>query len=449
MTASDRPSNINAKNLKAFGKISSTLKERYTEDGNREDRKHETCEQTNFSHRRKRWGTSLGHEKPHSQKTFAQRIPSLLTSFPHKRQRRDVSLSTSKQTSYIELGIVADKKLYENFNRDEQKLKEYLHRIVNHVDTIFRVHNIRVILTHIEIWKDGDKITITDNSGEVLEAFRSDQFTSLFMGIQLQGSKFKIADHVHFMTGHGPFNGNVIGIAYLGTLCSPQYSVGMTINYGAFTEAHTASILAHELGHNLNMTHDGPTCLCSADRNEACIMSTKMPTKIPQKFSACSIQSIKGYMSTYRKECLMNVPNITKNSISTTCGNNQLDPGEECDCGDPAFCINPCCDPKTCKLTEGSECFEGACCRHCKIMSKGSCCRDAIEDQHCDLVDYCDGVSTLCPDFYRENRTPCGDDGGICYQGKCKSHVEQCKAIWGANITKAHNECYKLNTKGW
>lgn len=412
------------------------------------ENKYEQSQLSDFAHGRRRRETGVVHEKQNRTTTFAQRIPALVTSFPHKRQRRHVSHSTSKQIYYIELGLVADKKLYENFNRDEQKLKEYLNRMVNHVDTIFRVHDIRVILTNIEIWRDSDKITITNDSGEVLEAFRSDQYSSLYMGIQLQGPKFKIADHVHLMTGHGPFGSGVIGIAYLGTLCSPLHSVGMTVNYPSFTEAQTASILAHELGHNLNMTHDVPSCVCSDDHNTECIMSTRMPVKVPQKFSTCSVQSIAGYMKTFRKDCLVNVPDITMNNVSITCGNNQLEPGEECDCGDPAFCTNPCCNPNTCKLTEGSECFEGACCRHCKILSKGSCCRNPI-DQHCDLVDYCDGVSVLCPDTYKEDRTPCGNDSGHCYKGKCKSHTEQCEAIWGANITKAHNECYKLNTKGW
>uniref|UniRef100_A0A3B1KFW2 Disintegrin domain-containing protein n=1 Tax=Astyanax mexicanus TaxID=7994 RepID=A0A3B1KFW2_ASTMX len=32
-------------------------------------------------------------------------------------------------------------------------------------------------------------------------------------------------------------------------------------------------------------------------------------------------------------------------------------------------CSNPCCNATTCRLTEGSQCADGACCRDCKVRT--------------------------------------------------------------------------------
>uniref|UniRef100_A0A3B1J7C9 Disintegrin domain-containing protein n=1 Tax=Astyanax mexicanus TaxID=7994 RepID=A0A3B1J7C9_ASTMX len=30
---------------------------------------------------------------------------------------------------------------------------------------------------------------------------------------------------------------------------------------------------------------------------------------------------------------------------------------------------NPCCNPRTCTFTEGSQCAEGDCCENCQVQS--------------------------------------------------------------------------------
>ena len=47
---------------------------------------------------------------------------------------------------------------------------------------------------------------------------------------------------------------------------------------------------------------------------------------------------------------------------SPECGNMFVEEGEECDCGLPGRCDNPCCNPLTCKLHVNATCATGDCC---------------------------------------------------------------------------------------
>ena len=47
---------------------------------------------------------------------------------------------------------------------------------------------------------------------------------------------------------------------------------------------------------------------------------------------------------------------------SPECGNMFVEEGEECDCGLPGRCDNPCCNPATCKLHVNATCATGECC---------------------------------------------------------------------------------------
>ena len=47
---------------------------------------------------------------------------------------------------------------------------------------------------------------------------------------------------------------------------------------------------------------------------------------------------------------------------SPVCGNGFVEPGEQCDCGLPDDCKNPCCDASSCMLKEDAVCATGQCC---------------------------------------------------------------------------------------
>ena len=68
--------------------------------------------------------------------------------------------------------------------------------------------------------------------------------------------------------------GNAIGRATVGSMCWKFRSnaCGVTMDLLGETDAFTASVLAHELGHNFGMQHDEKSCVCS---EKSCIMAAE------------------------------------------------------------------------------------------------------------------------------------------------------------------------------
>ncbi|NWZ69927.1 ADAM9 protein, partial [Acrocephalus arundinaceus] len=111
-------------------------------------------------------------------------------------------------------------------------------------------------------------------------------------------------------------------------------------------------------------------------------------------------------------------------------------------------CSNPCCDAATCKLTPGSQCAQGLCCKNCKFKVAGAECR--AKQDVCDLPEYCNGSTAYCPDdVYIMNGYPCSNNKAYCYYGVCQSFDSQCESIYGKGARKAPDICFeKANIKG-
>lgn len=62
-----------------------------------------------------------------------------------------------------------------------------------------------------------------------------------------------------------------MGRAYVGTMCSSHHeATGVIVDSAEKTAAFTASILAHEMGHNFGMHHDNSSCYCN---KHVCVMA--------------------------------------------------------------------------------------------------------------------------------------------------------------------------------
>ena len=331
-------------------------------------------------------------------------------------------------TKYIEIYLVYERSTFLEFKSSIETITKWSLDLINEVDTIYSQHNIRVVLDGIEIWNEKDKV---DFKGK-------DKKSTLHAFSNYIGKNIKHPDHVHLFTSRNL--GLLNGIAYVSAMCQFYHSTGWTKYSSVYTIFMIGKTLAHEIGHNLGMRHHTPgdeNCPCPADY---CIMNSRGLWTPQRFFSECNLRIMADYINSERGSCLSNVPDIIQN-IEATCGNNVLEVGEECDCGTAYFCINPCCNAATCKLTEGSECAHGYCCHRCKIANKATICRQ-VESAECDLLDYCDGVTTECKNYLHVNGKTCDQERGICYGGKCLSHNEQCKALWGGEAVGANPECY-------
>ncbi|MBZ3886767.1 Disintegrin and metalloproteinase domain-containing protein 9 [Sciurus carolinensis] len=238
--------------------------------------------------------------------------------------------------------------------------------------------------------------------------------------------------------------GGTAGMAFVGTVCSRSHAGGINV-FGQITVETFASIVAHELGHNLGMNHDdGRDCFCGA---KSCIMNSGASGS--RNFSSCSAEDFEKLTLNKGGNCLLNIPKPDEAYSAPFCGNKLVDPGEECDCGTPKECeLDPCCEGSTCKLKSFAECAYGDCCKDCRFLPGGSLCRGKTNE--CDVPEYCNGSSQFCqPDVFIQNGFPCQNNKAYCYNGMCQYYDAQCQVIFGSKAKAAPRDCFiEVNSKG-
>ncbi|XP_041644618.1 disintegrin and metalloproteinase domain-containing protein 8a isoform X2 [Cheilinus undulatus] len=336
----------------------------------------------------------------------------------------------SKKPRTVELVVVVDNTEYKKFG-STKKIEARVLEVANHVDKLYRPLNIRVMLVGVDIWSYKDKVEVSSNPEITLGRFLEWRQKNLVPRTQ--------HDNAQFITGVD-FDGSTVGLANTNAMC--------TSNSGAVNEDHNsnsigvASTIAHEMGHNLGLTHDTEDCICgSFTSKKGCIMSESVGFVYPEKFSSCSQQQLNRFLDEVDPACLLDSPSTDRIFRGPVCGNAFLEPGEECDCGTVEECKNPCCNATTCKLKAGAACAEGECCHNCQLKPTGSVCRPKTGD--CDLTEYCTGFSASCPaDAYTQNGRPCSRGKGYCYNGQCPSRQEHCKRLWGPDADVAAEACF-------
>ncbi|XP_053727906.1 disintegrin and metalloproteinase domain-containing protein 28 isoform X1 [Synchiropus splendidus] len=354
---------------------------------------------------------------------------------PTSRSRsRSGGVSLVQQQKYIELYLVVDHRMYEKMKRDQAKIRERIFEIVNFVNMVYKPLKTFVALVGLEIWSNGDLISVTPPAGSNLNNFMKWRNSEL--------SKRKRHDNAHLISAID-FQGSTVGLAYIGTLCS-GHSVGVVQDHNNRAIAVGAT-LAHEMGHNLGMNHDDSSaCICTGD---SCIMAAALSWTTPRSFSSCSSSHYEKYLNNRVPGCLLNKPDFQSVVSPAVCGNGFLESGEQCDCGSVEECTNPCCNATTCTLTEGSQCAAGECCENCKILPRSRECR--MKHDECDIAEYCDGKSVTCPeDVFAVNGLPCDQGLGYCYNGQCPQRPDQCVKMFGAGASQASDYCFKQNTRG-
>uniref|UniRef100_A0A8C2HE11 ADAM metallopeptidase domain 8b n=1 Tax=Cyprinus carpio TaxID=7962 RepID=A0A8C2HE11_CYPCA len=336
---------------------------------------------------------------------------------------------------FVELFLVVDNTEYTNYGSNMDIIRARMLEVANHVDKLYRPLNIRVMLVGLEVWTKQDQILVSLISDDTLSRFIEWRKSNLLKRVK--------HDNAQFVTGID-FLGDTVGLANKFAMCA-ESSAGVNQDHNQ-NSLGLASTIAHEMGHNMGMSHDEDHCKCGS-YNSICIMTERVGMQFPEQFSDCSLEQLSVFLDNANPSCLLDTPSSSRLYSGSVCGNAFLDPGEQCDCGTAEECENPCCDPVTCRLTEGSKCAHGDCCENCQIKDAESVCRASVNE--CDVPEYCTGQSEQCPENdFKMNGIPCSSGQGYCYNGQCPTHLQHCQRLWGTGAKKGTDACFSLNTFG-
>ncbi|XP_075711584.1 disintegrin and metalloproteinase domain-containing protein 33 [Rhinoderma darwinii] len=369
-------------------------------------------------------GGSCGHEG-HSYPGNSH-LDGFISQPGHYRMKRNVWGAQK----YMELYIVADHSLYRKQNMDLGKTKHRIMEIANFVDKFYMSMNIKVALIGLEVWTAGDQCEVQDDANISLR-----NFLSWKQKLRIR----KKHDNAQLLTGV-TFKGTTIGMAPLEGMCTADNSGGVSMDHSELAIG-AAATMAHEIGHNFGMSHDKDCCVEATPEQGGCIMAAATGHPFPRKFSSCSQQQLRSYFQKGGGMCLFNMPNTKDLVMGKKCGNGFLEEGEQCDCGEPEECTNPCCNARDCTLKEGAQCAHGDCCQDCKLKSAGTLCRE--KSGACDLPEFCRGDNSFCPaNVYMLDGSPCAYGEAYCINGMCMTHGQQCLHLWGSGARPAPDICF-------
>ncbi|XP_072001590.1 disintegrin and metalloproteinase domain-containing protein 19 [Engystomops pustulosus] len=351
----------------------------------------------------------------------------------HHRVRRE----DAEGDRCVELYLVADYAEFQKHDMNLERTQRKMLEVTNYIDKFYRALKIRIALVGLEVWTTGDKCNVSENPYVTLRAFLSWRRKLLSQTPH---------DNAQLITGR-TFHGTTIGLAPLQAMCSSYQSGGVNMDHSD-NAIGVAATMAHEMGHNFGMTHDAAGCCTAKPEDGGCIMAAATGHPFPKVFNACNRRELDRFLRSGGGMCLSNTPDTKTLYGGARCGNGFLEEGEQCDCGDPEQCDNPCCNATTCTLLPGAECAHGTCCHQCRLRPPGFPCRKT--SRACDLPEFCTGESPVCPpNSFQLDGTSCQNGEAFCYNGRCLTHQQQCRQLWGNGASIAPDICFeRINSAG-
>uniref|UniRef100_A0A8C4W247 ADAM10 endopeptidase n=1 Tax=Gopherus evgoodei TaxID=1825980 RepID=A0A8C4W247_9SAUR len=374
-----------------------------------------------------------------------------------ERQRRSLDYSRTSCLLYLQ----ADYLFYQRFGTIEAVIAQ-IASYIKAVNTIYEGANFDGI-RHID-FKVKTLNIIQENDP-------SDSMESPFIGpemlLMLHSKSNWNSYCLSYLLTDRDYSG-ILGIAFngqagdLGGICSKHrqfrdreasLNTGLITlqKYGQYLPPRILHLtLAHELGHSLGAPHDeSEECArFSFDTTHGNYLMFSYATDGWQynndKFSPCSIEYIGNILRAKKDRCFVE----TDRPI---CGNQIVDPGEECDAGNNDS--DPCCyaakEPNGFRSAGGlhlSRRLQGLCCSHeCVYKRQGELCH---EETDCTFESTCSGLTAECAaPLPKASYTLCSMGTRICLNGLClgslcvKHGLEQCDCVSTSRREKCHLCC--------
>ncbi|RVE53006.1 hypothetical protein evm_002304 [Chilo suppressalis] len=338
----------------------------------------------------------------HRNKTIGAFLQKLVTD--PKRQKRAILPAI-----FVETAVFVDRDLYKhmtvNFPKDtERELVRFVLAMINAVQLIYHDPSlgrpVNFILKRLEI--------LHEDPVNLKRPHDIDRFLSNFCTWQRlenpPGDNDPLHwDHALILTGldlyvvnkNGKVSSQVVGLAPVAGMCTVTSSC--TVNEGRHFES--VYVVAHEIGHNLGMRHDGPQADNGCDPSAYIMSPTLGSGKIT--WSQCSKNYLQKFLDTVQSRCLLDHGNSAGQLDHSAEG---ILPGERFDAD------------QQCMLKYG----RGS--RHSNAQNLEDICRDL----HCQRERY---TWTSHPAL---EGTKCGEDmycrGGECVEREGSSVV---RGAWG------------------
>ncbi|CAG9795964.1 unnamed protein product [Diatraea saccharalis] len=242
----------------------------------------------------------------HRNKTISSFLQKLVTDT--KRQKRAILPAI-----FVETAVFVDRDLYKhmivNFPKDtERELVRFVLAMINAVQLIYHDPSlgrpVNFILKRLEI--------LHEDPVNLKRPHDIDRFLSNFCTWQRlenpPGDNDPLHwDHALILTGldlyvvnkNGKVSSQVVGLAPVAGMCTVTSSC--TVNEGRHFES--VYVVAHEIGHNLGMRHDGPQADNGCDPSAYIMSPTLGSGKIT--WSQCSKNYLQKFLDTVQSRCLL------------------------------------------------------------------------------------------------------------------------------------------------
>ncbi|KRY13501.1 A disintegrin and metalloproteinase with thrombospondin motifs 16, partial [Trichinella patagoniensis] len=229
---------------------------------------------------------------------FCEVTPPPLEQMPLLVQN-DFAGRTLPDTLKLELALFLDDRLWRQF-------------LLLKVNLLYRQPTIRpklnIVVVHLEMWK-----TEPENLNARLHKYGEAQFF-LDQFCQLQGHLRKAGahwDHATLLTGYDIYHTStsVAGVAPVARMCDTQFSCSLIEG----NHLGRSFVLAHEMGHNMGMLHDGVQNQCS----QSCCLMSPVNGAGRTNWSPCSVREYQSFLVDITKpestipNCLSNTEEVS------------------------------------------------------------------------------------------------------------------------------------------